>query len=88
MTAPGNDNPLIVQSDLTVLVDVGASRYADARDALARFADLIKSPEHIHTYRITPLSIWNACATGVPVDDIVAALTEFSRFTVPTHVAT
>ncbi len=88
MTARGNDNPLIVQSDLTVLVDVGASRYADARDALARFADLIKSPEHIHTYRITPLSIWNACAAGVSVDDIVAALTDFSRFTVPTHVAT
>lgn len=88
MTAPGSDNPLIVQSDLTILVDVASPRYADARDALARFADLVKSPEHIHTYRITPLSIWNACAAGVAVDGIVAALTEFSRFTVPTHVQT
>ena len=65
-----NENPLIVQSDLTVLVDVSAARYADARDALARFAELVKSPEHIHTYRISPLSIWNACAAGVAVGDI------------------
>ena len=54
------DNPLIVQGDDTVLVEVDSPRYLTARDALARFAELIKSPEHIHTYRITPLSIWNA----------------------------
>jgi len=81
-----SDNPLIVQSDLTVLVDVSAPRYAAARDALARFAELVKSPEHIHTYRISPLSIWNACAAGVPVNTIVESLTEFARFTVPPHV--
>ncbi len=83
-----SDNPLIVQSDLTVLVDVAAPRYPEARDALARFAELVKSPEHIHTYRISPLSIWNACAAGVPIDDIVGALTTFSRFAVPSHVST
>ncbi len=82
------DNPLIVQSDLTVLVDVAAPRYPAARDALARFAELVKSPEHIHTYRISPLSIWNACAAGVPIDVIVGALQDFSRFAVPPHVAT
>ncbi len=81
-----SDNPLIVQSDLTVLVDVSAPRYPAARDALARFAELVKSPEHIHTYRISPLSIWNACAAGVPVVTIVDSLTEFARFTVPPHV--
>lgn len=82
------DNPLIVQSDLTVLVDVAAPRYPEARDALARFAELVKSPEHIHTYRISPLSIWNACAAGVPIDEIVSALTDFARFAVPSHVLT
>ena len=82
------DNPLIVQSDLTVLIDVAAPRYAEARDALARFAELVKSPEHIHTYRISPLSIWNACAAGVPIDEIVGTLTTFSRFAIPSHVST
>lgn len=81
-----NDNPLIVQGDLTVLVDVSAPRYAEARDALARFAELVKSPEHIHTYRITPLSIWNACAAGVAVNDIADTLTGYSRFPVPTTI--
>ncbi len=82
------DNPLIVQSDLTVLVDVSAPRYPEARDALARFAELVKSPEHIHTFRITPLSIWNACAAGVAVDDIADTLTNYSRFPVPTSITT
>ena len=81
-------NPLIVQSDLTVLVDLASPRYAEARDALAPFAELVKSPEHIHTYRISPLSIWNACAAGVPIGDIIGALNEYSRFPVPPHVAT
>ena len=62
------ENPLIVQGDHTVLVEVDSPRYVEARDHLARFAELIKSPEHIHTYRITPLSIWNAAAAGVDPD--------------------
>ena len=81
-----NDNPLIVQGDLTILVDLSAPRYVEARDALARFAELVKSPEHIHTYRITPLSIWNACAAGVDVDEIAGTLTSFSRFPVPASI--
>ena len=83
-----NENPLIVQGDLTVLVDVAAPRYVDARDALARFAELVKSPEHIHTYNISPLSIWNACAAGVAIDSIISALHDFSRFPVSAHVVT
>jgi DNA excision repair protein ERCC-3 len=83
---PVPDNPLIVQSDLTVLADVGAPHYPAARDALARFAELVKSPEHVHTYRITPLSIWNACAAGVAVDDLTGTLQHFSRYAVPAHV--
>ena len=65
MTRFDPENPLIVQSDHTVLVEVDGPRFPAARDELSRFAELIKSPEHIHTYRITPLSIWNACAAGV-----------------------
>lgn len=80
------ENPLIVQGDFTVLVEVDSPRYTDARDALARFAELVKSPEHVHTYRITPLSIWNACAAGVPVCDITSTLVEFAKYPVPTHI--
>ena len=83
-----NDNPLIVQSDLTVLVDVSSPQYPDARDALARFAELVKSPEHIHTYRINPLSIWNACAAGVGLDDIIGTLESYARYPVPANVIT
>ena len=59
------ENPLILQSDSTVLLEVDNPLYEEARDALARFAELEKSPEHIHTYRITPLSLWNAAAAGL-----------------------
>ena len=79
-------NPLIVQGDRSVLVEVASSRYEEARDGLARFAELIKSPEHIHTYQLTPLSIWNACASGVDPDEIVDLLVRYSKYPVPDHV--
>ncbi len=79
-------NPLIVQSDHTVLVEVDSPYYLEARGRLVRFAELVKSPEHIHTYRITPLSIWNACAAGVGVAEIVETLHEYSKYQVPEHV--
>ena len=87
MTAYHPENPLIVQGDHTVLVEVDSPLYEKARDALMSFAELIKSPEHIHTYRITPLSIWNACAAGVPTDKINEVLNTFSKYPVPEHVA-
>src|SRR5437016_13690797 len=80
-------NPLIVQSDRSVLVEVDNPKYAAARDALAPFAELEKSPEHIHTYRITPLSLWNAAATGMTADQMVAALTRYSKFALPANLA-
>ena len=86
MTGYRPDNPLIVQGDHTVLVEVDNPRYPEARDRLARFAELVKSPEHIHTYRITPLSIWNACAVGVEPGEIVDALRDLSKYPVPGHV--
>lgn len=81
------DNPLIVQGDHTILVEVASPRYAEARDQLVRFAELVKAPEHVHTYRVTPLSVWNACAAGVTAAEIIAALQEFSKYPVPEHVA-
>lgn len=82
------ENPLIIQSDKTVLLEVNNKRYVDARDALARFAELEKSPEHIHTYRITPLSLWNAAASGMSAEAIVAALYEYTKYDVPGNVVT
>ncbi|KPA17035.1 type III restriction enzyme, res subunit [Candidatus Magnetomorum sp. HK-1] len=79
-------NPLIVQSDHTVLVEVHSPLYADARNGLVRFAELIKSPEHVHTYRITPLSVWNACAAGVNIDDMITTLDSYSKYPVPEHI--
>ena len=86
MSAAHYENPFIVQSDHTVLVEVDRPRYVEGRDALARFAELVKSPEHVHTYRITPLSIWNACAAGVTVQWIRETLRGLSKYDVPRHV--
>jgi DNA excision repair protein ERCC-3 len=86
MSTAGYENPFIVQSDHTVLVEVDSPLYVQGRDALARFAELVKSPEHVHTYRITPLSIWNACAAGVAVEWIREKLRGLSKYDVPRHV--
>src|SRR5437867_7194282 len=79
-------NPLIVQGDRTILVEVDNPRYAEARDALAPFAQLEKSPEYVHTYRLTPLSLWNAAAVGLGYDRVAAGLTSLSRYPVPALV--
>src|SRR5438270_2106885 len=79
-------NPLIVQGDRSVLVEVDNPKYGEARDALAPFAELEKSPEHIHTYRITPLSLWNAAAAGMSADEMVAVLARYSKFPLPANL--
>jgi DNA excision repair protein ERCC-3 len=78
--------PLTVQGDRTILAEVHAEGFAEARDVLALFAELEKSPEHVHTYRITPLSIWNAAAAGLTAERIIAFLTEKSRYPVPPNI--
>src|SRR3990172_3453533 len=78
--------PLIVQSDKTVLLETGNESFAAARDALGRFAELVKSPEHFHTYRITPLSLWNARSAGMTVEEILGALETYGRYTPPQNV--
>ena len=77
------DGPLIVQSDKTVLLEVDHSMADDARIAIAPFAELERAPEHVHTYRITPLALWNARAAGHDAEQVVDALTTYSRFPVP-----
>jgi DNA excision repair protein ERCC-3 len=78
-----NDGPLIVQSDKTLLLEVDHERAADCRKAIAPFAELERSPEHVHTYRLTPLGLWNARAAGHDAEQVVDTLLEFSRYAVP-----
>src|ERR671929_41397 len=80
------ENPLIVQSDRSVLLEVNNPHYEAARDVLARFAELVKSPEFIHTYQITPLSLWNAAAACERADAIIAALQRYAKFDLPANV--
>lgn len=80
------DTPLYVQSDLSLLLEVDHPLYPDARDTLAAFAELVKSPEHLHTYRMSSISIWNACSSGWSGDTILDALTRYSKFPLPEPV--
>src|SRR5689334_11377424 len=80
MTNPG---PLIVQSDKTVLLEVDHPQAEEARRAIAPFAELERSPEHIHTYRLTPLGLWNARAAGHDAEQVVDTLLTYSRYAVP-----
>ena len=77
------DGPLIVQSDKTLLLEVDHPSANDARIAIAPFAELERAPEHVHTYRITPLALWNARAAGHDAEQVVDALTVYTRYPVP-----
>ena len=78
-----HDGPLIVQSDKTLLLEVDHPQAADCRKAIAPFAELERSPEHIHTYRLTPLGLWNARAAGHDAEQVVDTLLGYSRYAVP-----
>lgn len=78
--------PLIVQSDRTILLEVQHPQFAEVRLALASFAELLKSPEYIHTYRITPLSLWNAAASGITDSFVIETLLSYSKYGVPPTV--
>ena len=77
------DGPLIVQSDKTLLLEVDHPLAPEARGAIAPFAELERSPEHVHTYRLTPLGLWNARAAGHDAEQVVDALVRYSRYAVP-----
>jgi DNA excision repair protein ERCC-3 len=81
-------NPLFVQPDRSILLETFNPRYAEARDAIAPFAELEKSPEHIHTYRISNLSLWNAAAAGFTANQMVAVLQKYTKFPLPANIPT
>ena len=89
-TAPTYDptNPLFVQPDRSILLETFSPRYSEARDAIAPFAELEKSPEHIHTYRISNLSLWNAAAAGFTAKQMVAVLQKYTKFPLPANIPT
>ena len=80
------ENPLIVQGDQTILLEALSPRYEEARDALLAFAELVKSPEYIHTWRMTALSLWNAAAAGHTPDSVVGILEELAKYPLPDHI--
>lgn len=80
------DKPLIIQSDLSMMLDVHSPAASQARNDLIAFAELIKSPEHVHTYALSAISLWNAAAAGITVDEVLARLHRWSRFTIPETV--
>lgn len=79
-------NPLIVQGDRSIFLEVDNPKYEAAREALAPFAELVKSPEHLHTYRLSDLSLWNAAAAGMNADEMLAVLSRFSKYPLPTNL--
>ncbi|WBB96497.1 DEAD/DEAH box helicase [Solwaraspora sp. WMMA2059] len=78
-----NNGPLIVQSDKTLLLEIDHPDATACRMAIAPFAELERSPEHVHTYRLTPLGLWNARAAGHDAESVVDALLKYSRYPVP-----
>ena len=77
------DGPLIVQSDKTLLLEVDHPLADECRHAIAPFAELERAPEHVHTYRVTPLGLWNARAAGHDAEQVVDTLLKYSRYAVP-----
>ena len=78
--------PLIVQSDRTILLDIHSPLADECRNAIIPFAELEKSPEHLHTYRITPLSLWNAASVDFSGENVISVLNKYSRYPVPQPV--
>lgn len=82
----GTGKPLIVQSDSSILLDVHESSAEEARQVISPFCELEKSPEHMHTYRVTPISLWNAASAGIQSNEIIDKLERWSRYPVPDNV--
>ena len=80
------ENPLIVQSDHTMLLETMGPKYTEARDALLAFAELVKSPEYVHTWRITSLSLWNAAAAGHTPQEVIDTLVRLAKYPVPENI--
>jgi DNA excision repair protein ERCC-3 len=81
-----SSKPLIVQSDKTLLLEVESPIYEDARDDISKFSELEKSLEYIHTYRITPISLWNAAASGMKGKDVMGTLKNYTKYPIPGNI--
>lgn len=84
--AAATGTPVIIQSDGSLLVDVHDPGFEAARAELSAFAELEKSPEHMHTYRLSPLSLWNAASAGIGADQILQILADHGRFEIPDNI--
>ena len=84
--ADTGEKPLIVQSDSSLMLDVHSPSYEAVRNDIAAFAELEKSPEHMHTYRISPLSLWNAASAGISSSEVIERLMRWSKFAIPENV--
>ena len=80
------DGPIIIQGDLTIFLDTAHELFEKCRDDISKFSELLKSPEYMHTYRITKISLWNAAALGFSADKIIDALSRYSRYPIPENV--
>ncbi len=78
--------PMIIQGDGTILLEVDSDSYSECRDWLSRFAELVKTPEHIHTYKITPIAIWNAAASGLKSQKVLEVLLKYSKYPIPQNI--
>ncbi|MEN8906630.1 MAG: DNA repair helicase XPB [Clostridiales bacterium] len=80
------NNPMIVQTDKTILIETQNQLYEEVRDEVSKFAELEKSPEYIHTYKITPLSLWNAASSGMSCEDVKKILYKYSKYDIAQNV--
>ena len=80
------DKPLIIQSDRTLMLDVHSESANSCRDQIIAFSELVKAPEHVHTYYISPISLWNATSAGLSTSEILERLERWSRFQIPQNV--
>ncbi len=81
-----NERPIIVQSDYTILLETSTSNFEEVRDQIILFSELLKSPDFVHTYLITPLSLWNAASTGMEAKKILQILKKYSKYPIPEMV--
>ncbi len=80
------NKPLIVQGDGTIYLEVDNDLDHSCRDSIAKFSELVKSPEHVHTYKITPLAIWNAASSGMSLEGILSNLSKYAKYEVPSNI--
>ena len=80
------EKPLLVQSDRTILLDLSSNDAENARLDIIPFAELVKSPEHMHTYTLSPLSLWNAISAGLSAEEIITRLRKWSRYDIDQRV--